>query len=371
MTRQGVFRVRNFLAVALAALCLADVASAQELTIGAILPLSGASATQGEDQRRGLELAVERVNADGGVLGRPIRVLIEDSGGRPPTALDAAKKLVSVSNVPVVIGEFSSGVTLPVGQYVVREGRVHVNIASSSGRLRGIGDGSFGIIGLDNVSTGFAAKDVYDNGWRSVGFIAPNNAFGQGVAEQFKKHFEALGGKVTASVLYQDGQTTYRRELQQLEAASPDAYIYSAYGKDAAIVNREAFELGLNQKPWYGIYLGMNTADSAPQFVQGQLGMDTNFVGPGGQAYEEAYRKKYGHPFKTTYNGYAYDAVMMVVAAAKKAASIEPSGLRTALRELGGKYDGVTGLIVLDGEAQRSAQPYLKLKYVDGAVAQR
>jgi branched-chain amino acid transport system substrate-binding protein len=352
-------------------LCSVQFAAAQELAIGAILPLSGPSATQGEDQRRGLELAVERVNAEGGVLGRPIRVVVEDSGGRAPTALDAAKKLVSVNAVPVVVGEFSSGITLPVGQYVVREGRVHINIASSSGRLRAIGEGSFGVIGLDNVTTSFAAKDVYDNGWRKVGFIAPNNAFGQGVSEQFKKYFEELGGQVTLSVLYPDGQTTYRRELQQLETASPDVYVYSAYGKDAAVVNREAFELGLNRKPWYGIYLSMNTADSSPQFVSGQWGMDTNFVGTGGQAYEAAYQKKFGHPFKTTYSGYAYDAVMLVVAAAKKAGSIEPVALRNAIRELGSTYEGVTGLVAFDKDGQRSAQPYLKLKYTDGAVTKR
>ena len=104
----------------LASACLAlstFPAFAQDVVLGAVLPLSGASATIGDDQRRGIELAVEQINEKGGVLGgRKLRVIVEDSGGRAPSALDAAKKLVTVDNVPVVIGEYSSGITIPVGQ---------------------------------------------------------------------------------------------------------------------------------------------------------------------------------------------------------------------------------------------------------------
>lgn len=354
----------------LAAACLSFStlpALAQDVVLGAVLPLSGASATIGDDQRRGIELAVEQINEKGGVLGgRKLRVIVEDSGGRAPSALDAAKKLVTVDNVPVVIGEYSSGITIPVGQYLVQEGRVHINIGSSSGKIRNLGNGSFSLIGLDNVSSGFAAKDVIENKWKKAALITPNNAFGQGVAEQFQKAFTALGGTVVTTVLYTEGQTTYRRELQQMERSQPDVYVYSAYGREAATINREAFELGINKTPWYAVYLSMCTSDSDPKFIQGQYGFDLNNIGPDGAGYEAAYRKKYGEPFKSTFNGYGYDAVMMAAAAIEKTGSVDPAAISKALTEVGANYKGATGDIAFDADGQRSSQPYVRLKIQDG-----
>lgn len=349
------------------------IAHGQEISLGAILPLSGESATAGEDQRRGIELAIAEVNAAGGVLGgRQIKAIIEDSGARVPSALDAAKKLVTIDNVPVVIGEYSSGITIPVATYLVQEGRVHMNIGSSSGKVRDIGPGSYSVIGLDNVSSGFGAQDAFDLGYRKVAVITPNNAFGQGVAGEFEKAFTALGGSVVNTVLYTEGQTSYRRELQQMERTKPDLYFYSAYGKDAATINREAFELGLNQTPWYAGYVSMCTSDSERAYVEGQIGFDLNFVGEHGEAYKAAYEAAYGEPFVTSFSGYAYDATKLVLAAIDKAGSTDPEAIKTALSEIGAEgIEGATGPIKLDADRQRSSQPYLKQKIVDGVAVDR
>ncbi len=353
----------------LAGLVLAGLsvsAHAEGVVIGTILPLSGASATVGEDQRRGIELALDQINASGGVLGKPLTIVTEDSAGRTATALDAAKKLVTVDKVPVVLGEFSSGVTIPVAEYLVQQGRSHINIGSSGLKIRTIGAGQFSVLGLDDVASDFAAQDVYASGARKVAIIVPNNGYGQGMASAFEKKFTALGGTVTSALLYTEGQTSYRRELQQLEAGSPDAYIYSAYGKESATINREGFELGLNDKPWYGLYLTMCISDSEPHYVEGQIGMDLNYIGPNGKGYQDAYKKKFGTDFTSTFNGFAYDGVMLVAAAINKAQSTDPAKINAAIVELGKDYDGVTGPIVLDADGQRSAQPYLHLKVVDG-----
>ncbi|MEG4643683.1 ABC transporter substrate-binding protein [Paracoccus sp. APAP_BH8] len=359
-------------AAAMALVAWGGAASAQEIKLGAVLALSGESATAGEDQRRGIELALKEINDAGGVLGQPLRVVIEDSGARVPSALDAAKKLVTVDKVPVVIGEYSSGITIPVGTYLVQEGLVHLNIGSSSGRVREIGEGSFSLLGLDNVSSAFAAQDMFDQGYRRIAVITPNNAFGQGVATEFKKALTDLGGEVVAEVLYTEGQTSYRRELQQMQRTQPDAYFYSAYGKDAATINREAYELGLNQSQWYAGYLSMCTSDSERTYVEGQIGYDLNFVGENGQAYEQAYQDAYGEPFVTSFSGYAYDATKLAAAAIEKAGSADPTAIRTALTELGtAGYEGATGNITFDADRQRSKQPYLKQKIEGGKTVDR
>jgi branched-chain amino acid transport system substrate-binding protein len=93
---------------------LAHTAQA-DVNIGAILPLTGTSASIGEDQRRGMELAVEQVNAQGGVNGQPLHVIVEDSAESPVTGLNAVRKLTQVNHVPLVMGSFSSSVTIRLG----------------------------------------------------------------------------------------------------------------------------------------------------------------------------------------------------------------------------------------------------------------
>lgn len=345
-------------------------ASAQSgaVNLGAVIPLTGASATIGEDQVHGIELAVAKTNADGGVLGKKLSVVIEDSGGTAASALDAARKLTSVDKVPVVIGEYSSGVTIPLGQFLQQQGVVHINPGSSSPDIAKIGSYSFSTIGLDTIASKFTARTLYQEGHRKAALIAPDNAYGSGVADTFKADFAALGGQVTRTVLYTEGQTDYRAELQRLMTGSPDVIVYSAYGQEAKVINDQAFELGLTKKtPWFGIYLSMCTANADPKVVEGQLGMDVNYIGPNGGAYEAAYKAKYGR-FATTFSGYAYDAVMMAAAAIKKAGSTDPKAIAAALRQVGQDYPGVTGQITFDTHNQRTDQPYALLKYIGGRL---
>ncbi|NMM84935.1 amino acid ABC transporter [Rhodococcus sp. SRB_17] len=351
-------------ASALAAIGLLAAPAHAQVKFGAVLSLTGASASVGEDQRRGMLIAIDDINASGGVLGQPVQLIIEDTGGRAVSALEAAKKLVNVDKVAAVFGEYSSSLTIPVGQYVVKQGLPFINHGSSSPAVRSIGDGGFSVIGLDTASAQFAAKDLWDQGARKVAFIAPNNAYGQGIAPEFQKNFEALGGQVVSLVLYTAGQSTYRRELQQMERAKPDAYVYSAYGQEAAVINREAFDLGMNKpKPWYAIYHTMCTTDSAPAHVEGQQGMDVNAVGPQGKGFQTAYETRYGHGFKSSYTGYAYDGVRMAAAAVQRAGNTQPDAVKQALRAVGQNYEGATGAIQFAADGQRGVQPYMKTKY--------
>lgn len=235
--------------LAMAVSLAAPARAADQVVLGAVLPLTGSSATVGEDQRRGIELAVEYINSKGGVLGKPLKVIVEDSGGRAPSAIDAATKLASVDKVPVIIGEYSSGITIPMGQYLVRQGVVHINPGSSSPKVRDIGEYSFSVMGLDDLAGRFTADKIYKQGFRKAVFLAPNNAYGEGVTTQVAQAFTALGGTVAGTVLYTEGQSTYRRELEQLAKSAPDVYVYTAYGQESAVINREAFELGLNRFP--------------------------------------------------------------------------------------------------------------------------
>ncbi|MFJ4286885.1 ABC transporter substrate-binding protein [Paenarthrobacter nicotinovorans] len=345
-----------------------DPASGDSITLGAVLPLTGASATIGADQRRGIDLAVEQINAAGGVLGKKLSVAVEDSQGTANSALDAARKLVSVTKVPAVIGEYSSGVTVPVGTYLQEQHVVHLNVGSSSPAIANIGNYSFSTIGLDTLASSFTAQELIKARQKTAVVIAPNNSYGEGVATTLKAAYEQLGGKISDSVLYTEGQTDYRAELQRAKQSNPDVFVYSAYGQEAATINKQAFELGMTGTPWYGIYLTMCTGDSDPSVVEGQQGMDVNYTGPDGSAYVAAYKEKFGQDLSSTYSAYAYDAVKLVARAIEDGKSAKADDIRSNLANRNEAYAGVTGPIAFDAHNQRREQPYAVLSFTNGAI---
>jgi branched-chain amino acid transport system substrate-binding protein len=348
-----------------------DQAGGDTIKLGAVLPLTGANATIGEDQQRGIDLAVADINEQGGVLGKDIEVVVEDSAGTPEASIDAARKLVETEGVPVVIGEYSSGNTLPMAQFLQREGIVHLNVGSSSPDLRNVGDYSFGVIGLDDVAGAFTAEKAWELGYRSASFLAPNNPYGQGLLGATEQAYEDLGGTIEESILYTEGKTDYRNEIQRLAAGSPDVLIYTAYGTEAATINRQAFELGLSEQlPFFCVYLTLCAADSPPETIEGQQGMEVNYIGPGGEDYQQAYQDEFGEDFASTFNGYLYDAVQLAALAIEEAGSAEPEAIRDALREVDTQYDAVTGPIEFDEENQRTEQPYIFVEVQDGKVVE-
>lgn len=328
------------------------------VVFGAVLPLTGSSATIGEDQRRGIELAVAQINAKGGVLGSPLKVVIEDSAGSVQTALAAAKKLVSINGARVVMGEYSSGITVPLRQALQREGVVHVNCGSSSTKLRIPGNrGAFSVIGLDDLMAKFASKTIRSRGLGKAAILGPNNSYGESIATEFTKAFKADGGEIVNTTLYTEGQSSYRSELQQIARYKPDVYVYTAYGQEAAIINREAYELGQKKTTWFGIYLTMCVSDAPKETVEGQLGAEVNFIGANSKWYQDLYTAKYKENFRSAFNGYLYDAVMMSALAVNKAGSAAAARLIEAARAL--DYDGATGPIRLDQDDERAVQDYI------------
>jgi branched-chain amino acid transport system substrate-binding protein len=339
-----------------------------ELKIGAVLPLTGTNATIGKDQQRGIELAVAKINQGDGVLGKKLVVDIEDSAGTAEAAIQAAKKLVSVSKVPGVIGEYSSGNSIPMQQYLESQGVVGVNPGSSSIELRTTGSLQFSTIGLDDVAGSFTADALWKKGYKSIAILAPNNAYGTGIVTSVSDAFKKLGGTVATSGLYTEGQPDYRQELNRLKSAKPDAYVITTYGKDGTVINKEIYELGMTDKPVFDIYMSQDVPDADPKSVEGRIGMDVNSTSENGQAYADYYQKTFGEKFISSFNGYAYDATMMLADAINKANSADSKAIAAALPEISKTYDGVTGPIIFDADGQRSKQPYVVAEVKNGEI---
>ena len=148
--------------IAITILCLFTgfgMASAKDtFKVGALVPITGTQAVMAEDLATGFKLAVEEINAAGGVLGKPIEVIIEDTETRPAPGMDAARKLIDVDQVKVIAGGFSSGVSLPIAKYAQSKGVLFVLGAPTSPLFEEVGDYIFMSYVLDR----FKGKAIAD-----------------------------------------------------------------------------------------------------------------------------------------------------------------------------------------------------------------
>ena len=271
-----------------------EVKEVKPIKIGALFPLTGASTHEGIDERRGVELAVDEINAAGGIGGRPLEVIFEDSESRPDAGVDAAHKLIDVDKVPVIIGVFSSGVTLPVSEYAQEQGVVVINPASTSPKIRDVGDYLFSTIGLDHLMGSEQAKFALEEGCTKASVLVPNNPYGIGMEEWMVKTFKEGGGEILDIVEYPLEQTDYRAEVQRLFAHDPPCILYTAYGEESRIITKQAYEMGLGRDAkWFGGYLTLCTGTAEPETVD-----PLPFRGMSGYPYPEGERYPEGKAFE-------------------------------------------------------------------------
>ena len=335
------------------------------MTIGAVLPITGGAAASGKDMSRGVQLAEDAVNAAGGVIGKQLKVKVGDSQGTAPGSVQAARKLVSVDHVPAVVGEYLSADTIAMGKYLQSVGVVDINPAATSPTLPSIGNMFFSTIGLDTISAEFTAKALYEAGYRNIAYLGPNSPAGSGIADSLKASFNKLGGKVATSILYQEGKSDYRNELQRLKSSGAQIYVYLTYVPDSLTINKDAFELGIEAKQWFGTYLSLEVQDLDKKIAAGQQGQDLTATGGTSAEFLKAYEAAYHEPPQTPFAALTYDSVMLAAKAIDRAKSVEGDEVRSALVAVGKGYEGATGTITFNAEGQRDSQPYTLLRVDD------
>jgi branched-chain amino acid transport system substrate-binding protein len=363
MKRTSLLAAAGAVAIAVAGL---GPALAEDISIGVIANLTGQDVNTSVQMARGVELAADKINAAGGIDGKMIKLIVEDSEYKAQEALTAATKLYQVDKVPAVIMFGGSSLMIPVGELAKQDGKVLINTSSSSAKLGDYPGTLFSILPLDDIVGKELGKYVAGKGVKTVATVVPNNTFGTGVADAAGAAFEAAGGKVVKSVAYTEGQPDYRADVQSVVAAAPEAIISAGYGDDSRTIFKNARELGLDV-PWYTAYPSIFTVENEA-WMNGKLsGVDNGGYGNDtGKAVLAAYKAKWpdeGEPLAHTY--YGYDA-MMVLAEAMKKAGVEPAAIAKALPTVVAGYTGATGTIVWDDRGQRIDPPLDIIEYKNG-----
>lgn len=318
--------------------------SAEPFKVGILCPITGTQAVMSEDLITGFKLAQEEINAAGGVLGRPIELIIEDTETRPAPGMDAARKLIELDRVKVISGGFSSGVALPIAKYCQERGILAVFQPPTSPLFRDVGDYIFLTNVLDNYKGKVIADfSVEDSGKKKFGLMFMNNAFGQALKKEAIKNLNAKGAKIVTEVDYELNKVDYKAELQRLFSRNPEVVIGTYYAKEGMVTAKQAYEMGflnVDKVPWYCPEMTSSFASALneiPQVLEGMKGL--NPLQPG-SLYVEKFKKKMGRDPITAYAAMNYDALILIAMAANFARSTDPKAIRDNLRKVDDWYRG-------------------------------
>ena len=213
-------RVGGLLAL-LGGLTATPVMAEEELLIGTLLPLTGPGAAIGKEMLAGIDFAIEKINAAGGIDGVKVRAVVEDTGGRPDQAVLSFNRLVERDGVPVALSAYSS-VTLAVAPLAARNEVLVINPGAQSDSLGDAGPYLLNTIPLVRDEAPVLAKFVTEKIGKTAAIIYENAAAGNDGRNDFKTTFEAAGGKILAEEPIEFGQTNYRPTLLKVAGLKPD-----------------------------------------------------------------------------------------------------------------------------------------------------
>jgi branched-chain amino acid transport system substrate-binding protein len=320
------------------------------MRIGVIAPLSGPSAKYGEDIRHGYDIAVEEVNAQGGIKGKKIVLVYEDSEGKPEKAVASAQKLIQGDRVIAILGDLWSSPTLAIAPICEKHKVPLLSSGASSPKITNAGDYVFRNEVSDEYGARRTAQLFFGLGFHSIAIIYVNNDFGRGFDNVVTETYKELGGKVVISESFDQDATDVRTQLIKIKQSSPQAILIVAY-KESINIMRQMKEIGLRaqilgpalmEDPDIINKVG-DVAEGAIYTYYGTFdpeSQDKNI-----QGFVEKFRQKYGvNP--EYYAPIGYDAVK-ILALAIECAGLEPDKIRDALYQVE-NFPGLSGTTSFD-----------------------
>jgi len=308
------------------------------LKIGLLLDFTGDLSEFGPNMENGAKLAAKDINDAGGVNGQDIVLKRADSQTNPTAGVEGARQLVDVEKVSAVVGSLSSGVTLAVAEAVtVPDKIIQISPASTSPALTAVEDNDFLFrTTLSDAAQGLILAKLADElGYKKVSTIYVNNAYGQGLSENFAAAFEELGGEVPAQVSHEQEQPSYLAELQKATAGKPDALAALSYPQSATVYIKEAIENNLIKT--FLFCDGTKSEDIVnavgAENLEGMEGTVSAAAATPNE-WKSEFEAEFGELPPLPYIAETYDAVMMIALGAAKAQSTDPAEIRDAMRTL-------------------------------------
>ena len=354
----------------------ASLASAQDqvVKIGHVAPMSGSQAHYGKDNENGVRRAIEDLTAQNiSIGGKKIKFEIqaEDDAADPKQGTAVAQKLCD-AKVAGVVGHLNSGTTIPASKVYSDCGIPHVTGAATNPNLTKPGyKTTFRIIANDNAlgsGLAFYAADALK--LKKVAIIDDRTAYGQGVAEVFKRTATSKGMQVVDEQFTTDKATDFMSILTAIKAKAPDAIFYGGMDAQGGAMLRQMEQLGLSNVKFFGGD-GICTAEIA-KIAAGAKTLNNVVCAeggaslakmPGGTAWKTKYDAKYPNQFQV-YSPYTYDATFVLVDAMKRANSVDPKVYTAMLPQT--NFKGITTTIAFEPSGELKNPAITLYVYKDG-----
>jgi branched-chain amino acid transport system substrate-binding protein len=346
-----------------------SAADSDQISIGAVLPLSGDAAHWGIPARTGAEMAVEEINHADGIGGRSLALVVEDDRCSPADGVSAFNTIMASAKPPVaVLGAVCSGVTLALAPLAESRKVVLISPASTSPKLTGAGDFIFRVVPSGSVRGQVFAEYLYrDRGLRKLAVLYINNEGGIGGSTAFKARFTQLGGTVAIELPYAQGTTDLRAQLDEIKTANTEGVLIGSYPPDTVAVLQQAREIHL-QQPLFFTTEAVQNPEVLRQAGDAAEGATYILAAPAaGEAVEKftaAYEAKFGkEPELFAAEGYDVIRLIAEAIAGTTAESLSGSGIRDFLRRVR-DYAGASGTISFDQNGD-VIKPYA-IKRIEG-----
>ena len=363
------------LTVAAAIAAIAGVAAAQEVVrIGHVAPISGAQAHYGKDNENGSRMAIEELNAQGVEIGGKkvkFELLAEDDAADPKQGAAVAQKLCD-SKAAGVVGHLNSGTTIPASKVYNDCGIPHITGAATNPNLTKPGyKTTFRIIANDNaLGAGLASYAADTLKLKTVAVVDDRTAYGQGLANVFKRVAAEKGIKVVDEQFTTDKATDFMAILTAIKSKNPDAVFYGGMDPQAGPMLRQMEQLGMGNVKFFGgdgvctteIAKLAGGAKTLGNVVCAEGGASLAKM-PGGMAWKAKYDAKFPGQYQI-YSPYTYDATMLMVDAMKRAGSSDPKVYIPEL--LKSNYKGVTATIAFEPNGEIKNPAITLYVYKDG-----
>lgn len=227
--------------------------SGEPIKVGVYLPLSGANAAVGQSGVEGIEMAVEEINAAGGIAGRPIEIIKEDEENDPTTAVSVVNKLINQDEVVAIIGSVNSSVTLAAMEVSEDAGIPMVTPISSGAAITGSGN-QYIVRGQANdlLQAGAVVEYAIAKGYQKIGLMYQNDDYGGGARDVIVEIMKENNMTLAADEGFEASAADVTPQLQNVKAAGCDCLImYCMYAPGATIANQAA-QLGMGDLPLLG-----------------------------------------------------------------------------------------------------------------------
>lgn len=358
--------VGSFVMATLLALTSCGSSKSDEIVIGGIFPLSGGVAVYGVECKNGIDLAIEEINAAGGINGKNISLISEDDEGNPEKTVNAYQKLTSKDGVKIVIGSLTSGCTQAITNRAQAQKVIQIAPAATAPAITDAGDFIFRTCFIDPFQGRVGGKFSYEtlNARKAAILYDIGNDYSVGLTENFESSFTEVGGQIVAKEAYNTNDKDFNAQLTKIKSANPDVVYLPDYYNVVALIAKQLRAQGIETPivgadGWDGI-LGNANAEVLNGYYSNHYATDS--TSPAVQSFVEKFNKKYSKD-PNSFAALGYDSMYILKDAIIKAGSTDPQAVKVALEETDGNY--VTGHLKFD-EKHNPIKSAVMLEIVKG-----